>query len=217
MEHVGLVFVGVILFVNGLSSLGVISAKSTVPLNFFVGILQMVLPTIVMLQSSGDPQAVAGAWPSYLFGMTYLWVGYNAASGGDEAGFGWYSLFVAAIALYEVAAVFPSDPVMSVIWLSWALAWFLFFLQLSLYRTTFGAVDLRRFTGWYLALIAFPSSTIPALLLMNGLWTPSARTGLASIAILLAIVVASVLLSREHRPRLGTQPPLLKRPLEPGI
>ena len=45
MVHVGLVFVGLILFVNGLVSLGRIPARSAAVLNLLVGGVQILLPT----------------------------------------------------------------------------------------------------------------------------------------------------------------------------
>ena len=43
MSNVGLLYVGVILFINGLMLIGVIPGKSAAILNFFVGGMQVVL------------------------------------------------------------------------------------------------------------------------------------------------------------------------------
>ena len=44
MSAVGLMFVGAVLFVNGLLFLGWIDAKSAAPFNIFVGALQAAIP-----------------------------------------------------------------------------------------------------------------------------------------------------------------------------
>ncbi|MGR6902177.1 Transporter [Glutamicibacter creatinolyticus] len=207
MEHVGLVFVGVILLVNGLAAAGIIGARSTIPLNFLVGTIQVVLPTIILAQAGGDPQLVSGAWPSYLFGITYLWVGYSLVTGAEEHGFGWYCLFVAAIALYQALSLLGSDPVFAVIWLCWAVAWFLFFWRLSLGRERAGEVDIQRFTGWFLILTGIPSSTVPALFLMRGSWTTLPLAGgLCLAALVLVLLVCSQLARRTAAPRHPQQP-----------
>jgi hypothetical protein len=72
MAHVGLVFVGLFLFINGLVSLSRIPARSAAVLNLMVGGVQILLPTLIMVQAGSDTLMVNGAWPSYLFGMTYL-------------------------------------------------------------------------------------------------------------------------------------------------
>ena len=76
MGNVGLLLVGVALFVSGLVSVGVVSPRGAAPLNLFVGAAQVVLPTLVLVQSAGEPTTVNATWPSYLFGFTYLWFGF---------------------------------------------------------------------------------------------------------------------------------------------
>lgn len=207
MEHVGLVFVGVILLLNGLSAAGMISGRSTIPLNFLVGLIQLVLPTVVLIQAAGNIDLIAAAWPSYLFGITYLWVCYSLLTGVEETGFGWYCLFVAGIALYQVVRLLAFDPLFSVIWLCWAVAWFLLFWKLALGRESFAGRDTTRFTGWFLILTGIPSSTVPALLLMGGIWPTSGSAALvALVLLLLAGVVAA---------RLARRAPLLDQPPTP--
>ena len=97
MGSVGLLYVGAVLIVNGLMLLGRVDARAAAPLNFFVGAAQVVLPTLVLLQSQGDPDVLAATWPSYLFGFTYLWFGFLTVFRIEPQAFGWYSAFVAAI------------------------------------------------------------------------------------------------------------------------
>lgn len=198
MGNAGLLLVGAVLFVNGISSLGLISNRSAAPLNLLVGLAQVVLPTLVMVQAAGDSRIIDTAWPSYLFGFTYLWYGLISLTDIDPKGFGWYSAFVAAIAVYKTATTVNADPISAVMWLTWAIMWALFFLQSALGVTRTAGIDLGRFTGWLLVLLGIPSCTVPALFVFNGLW---ARTQVAGISALAALVVLSALSVILARPR----------------
>lgn len=77
MSSVGLLYVGAVLFINGLMLLGKIPGKSAAVMNFFVGVMQIVFPTIILTQANGDPTVILGASGLYLFGFTYLYVGFN--------------------------------------------------------------------------------------------------------------------------------------------
>lgn len=196
MGNVGLLLVGVVLFVNGLATLGVVRPRGAAPLNFFVGTAQIVLPTLVLVLHGSEPGVLQATWPSYLFGITYLWFGFQTIYGIEPEGFGWYSLFVAAIAGYYAVTSVATDPVFAVIWAAWATMWALFFVLLGLGRTTAGTLDLGRFTGWFLVLLGIPTCTVPALLLLDGRWSTSPVAGLAALAGLAVATVASVALAR---------------------
>lgn len=200
MGNVGLLLVGVVLFVNGLSSLGVVPARSAAPINFFVGTAQIVLPTLVLLQGGSDPAVLNATWPSYLFGITYLWFGFQIVHGLEPQGFGWYSAFVAGIAAFYAVAAIATDPVFAVIWATWAAMWSLFFLLLGLGRTHVGTLDLGRFAGWFLVLLGIPTCTVPALFLLNGRWSTSPTAGLAALAALAALTALAVVLTRAGAP-----------------
>ncbi|MBN3456027.1 AmiS/UreI family transporter [Mycobacterium sp. DSM 3803] len=200
MGNVGLLLVGVALFVNGLVSVGVVSPRGAAPLNLFVGAAQVVLPTLVLVQSAGEPTTVNATWPSYLFGFTYLWFGFIQIFDIDPRGFGWYSSFVAAIALLYAVRSIGTDPVFAVIWATWAIMWTLFFVLLGLGVTKAGRVDLGHFTGWFLVLLGVPTCTLSALLLLNGIWPTSAYAGLSALALLaFAAVLSAVLAQRSAR------------------
>jgi hypothetical protein len=198
MGNAGLLLVGAVLFVNGISSLGLISSRSTAPLNLLVGLAQVVLPTLVMVQAAGDSRIIDATWPSYLFGFTYLWYGLISLTDIDSKGFGWYSAFVAAVAVYKTATTVNADPISAVMWLTWAIMWAMFFLQSALGVTRAASIDLGRFTGWLLVLLGIPSCTVPALFLFNGTW---ARTQVAGISALAALVGLSALSAILARPR----------------
>ncbi|HTM84305.1 MAG TPA: AmiS/UreI family transporter [Mycobacterium sp.] len=196
MGNVGLLLVGVVLFVNGLSSLGVVPARSAAPLNIFVGAAQVVLPTLVLVQAGGDAAIINAAWPSYLFGFTYLWFGLLAIFDLEPQGFGWYSAFVAAIAaLYAINSI-GTDPVFAVIWATWALMWTLFFVLLGLGVTRVGRLDLGRFTGWFLVLLGIPTCTVSAIFLLNGIWSTSGLGGAVALGVLVGAALLSATLAR---------------------
>jgi len=196
MGNVGLLLVGAVLFVNGLSSLGLVSGRSAAPLNLFVGAAQVVLPTLILVQAGGDSTLIAATWPSYLFGFTYLWFGLINLAGFEPQGFGWFSLFVAGVAVYEAVIAWTSDPVFAVIWLTWAIMWTLFFLLLGLGVQRLGSLDLGRATGWFLVLLGIPSCTVPGVLQIQGIWTTDAAAGYAALVALVVAAALSVLFTR---------------------
>ncbi|MDG5774298.1 AmiS/UreI family transporter [Mycolicibacterium fortuitum] len=207
MGNVGLLYVGAVLFVNGLMLLDVVPARSAAVLNLFVGALQCVLPTDMLVMAAGDPAAVLAASGLYLFGFTYLYVGIVNLTGLEPQGIGWFSLFVACGAVVYSALSFTvvNDPVFGVIWLAWAALWLLFFLVLGLRRAR-----LTRFTGWSVVLLSQPTCTLPAFLMLSGNYRTS--PGIAAIwAVGLAalLLVARVLSAhRTHQPRTAANEPV---------
>jgi putative amide transporter protein len=180
MASVGLLYVGAVLIVNGLMLLGRVEARSAAPLNFFVGGLQVLTPTYLIITSGGDGDTILGASGLYLFGFTYLYVGLNLLTGTDSTGVGWYSLFVAVAALGFSAVNFGKldDAPFGVIWLYWAFLWLLFFLVLGR-----GRAGLSRYTGAVCAIQGWVTAWVPALLLLTG-----AYAGLSGVvAVVLAV------------------------------
>ncbi len=88
MGSVGLLYVGAVLFVNGLMLLGTVPVRSASVLNLFVGALQCVVPTVMLIQAQGDSSAVLAASGLYLFGFTYLYVGISNLAGFEPEGIG---------------------------------------------------------------------------------------------------------------------------------
>ena len=167
MGLVGLLYVGAVLFVNGLLLLGVVEGRSAAPINLFVGALQVVTPTYLIVTANNDPLAILSASGLYLFGFTYLYVGINLLAGLDTTGVGWFSLFVAIMTLGYSYANFMilGDRPFGVIWLMWGFLWTLFFLLLGLKHDW-----LMRYTGWVTIIQAWVTAAIPAFLLLTDLW-----------------------------------------------
>lgn len=196
MGSVGLLYVGAVLFVNGLMMLGVVPPRSAAGLNLMVGGLQCVIPTILLTQAGGDAGAVLAASGLFLFGFTYLYVGIGNLANLEPQGLGWFSLFVAvaAVAYAMLAITVGNDPVFGVIWLSWAVLWLLFFLVLGL-----GRQELTGFTAWSVILLSQPTCTVPAFLLMTGNYQTSAGAAVVWAAVLGALLVVAMVISSRSR------------------
>lgn len=191
MGNVGLLLVGAVLFVNGLAVLGVVAPRAAAPLNFFVGGVQVVLPTIILAQAGGDLAVINATWPSYLFGFTYLFYALLVTLDLEPQGMGWFSAFVAAVALFHAVTTWGSDPVFAVIWLTWAIMWSLFFALMALGRS-----DLGRFTGWFLVLLGVPTCTIAGVALLRGAWSTSVTAGALAVGALIVATALSLVLAR---------------------
>ncbi|MFE0020310.1 AmiS/UreI family transporter [Amycolatopsis sp. NPDC059021] len=191
MGNVGLLYVGAVLLINGLMLLGRVPARAAAPLNLFVGGLQCVTPTVLIIQAGGQQNAILAASGLYLFGFTYLYVGIANLAGLPPEGIGWFSLFVAGAAVVYAGISFwhDHDPVFGVIWLAWALLWTLFFLVLGL-----GMERLTRFTGWTVVLFSQPTCSVPALLGLTGGYSTGAGAGLLAAAVAVLLLVAAALL-----------------------
>lgn len=191
MGSVGLLYVGAVLFLNGVMLLGWVDGKSAAPLNIFVGVLQVVTPTYLIFTANGDVNAILGASGLYLFGFTYLYVACNLLMDLDGTGLGYFSAFVSACAVIYAGANFFRDGFgdngFGVIWLYWAFLWGLFFVLLGL-----GRDDIGRYTGAVTAIQGIVTGAIPAFLLLTGSWADNANL----VAVLLAVfgVVAFVAL-----------------------
>ncbi len=191
VANIGLLFVGIVLLVNGLNALGVVPDRSAAVLNLFVGSLQVVLPTIILIQHGSDVGVLAATWPTYLFGFTYLYFGLNILYSIEPQGFGWFSAFVAAIAGYHAVISIRTDPIFAVIWLTWAIMWSLFFLLLALDKTA-----LTRFTAWFLILLGVPTCTLTALAKFNNVWSTDAAAGFAALVVLALATAGAWALAR---------------------
>lgn len=179
MSSVGLIYVGLVLVINGLMLLGWLTPREVGPLNLFVGVLQVLTPTYLIFVAAGDPDAIFAASGIYLFGFTYLWVGINCYTDHSNAGFGWFALLVAICAFVYAADSFgrSSDFGFGVVWLLWAVLWFLFFLVLGLDVDSLGPP-----TGIYTVATGVITGAVAFISLMGG-WTGDATT-----AVVIAVV-----------------------------
>lgn len=199
MGNVGLLYVGAVLFINGLALLGWVRGNGAVPLNVFVGLLQVFTPTYLIISSGGATDVIFGASGLYLFGFTYLYVAMNTIWGFEGTGLGFFSLFVAiaAVAYAVVNLVTYQDYAFAVIWLLWGYLWWLFFQLLGRDRE-----GLTTWTGAVAAVEGWFTAAVPAFLLLTGWWDalPNAVWAL----VVLVLNVGGLLLARS---RLGSLSP----------
>lgn len=196
MGAVGLLYVGAILFLNGTMLLGWIDAKSAAPLNVFVGLLQVVTPTYLIINADGDMTQILGAAGLYLFGFTYLYVAWNLLGNLDGSGLGMFSLFVAiAAVVFSVISFDAGDRVFGVIWLYWAYLWLLFFYLLARKRDGLG-----RYTGAVAAIEGWVTGAIPAFLILTGRIADIDANTLAIVLAVFGVVVFGALFFTMRQP-----------------
>jgi hypothetical protein len=159
-------FVGAVLFINGLLFLGKVDAKGAATFNLFVGALQVAIP-FYLIATAATTDELLLASGIFLFGFTYLYVGISNLAGQEPTGLGWYSCWVAIMAAaFGVTEIVKFDePTIGLLWLQWSVLWGLFFLILAL-----GYERLTPVTGWLTVILAFTTCTIPGYLLLLGEW-----------------------------------------------
>jgi putative amide transporter protein len=190
---VGLLYVGAVLFVNGLALVGWVKGTSMIPMNLFVGLLQVVTPLYLIFSAHGNQATIVGASGLFLFGFTYLYVAMNNAFNLDGTGLGWFCLFVvfaacvysvwnfthsAALGVGLVGGNNSVGDLLGVLWATWAVLWLLFWLVLAL-----GKTGLTKFTGAWCAAQGIYTGLVPAVVLLN---IPSAVT--TSFAVVIGVV-----------------------------
>lgn len=177
MISVGQTFVGAALFVNALVMLGKIDARSAGVFNLFVGALQTAVPAYLLVTATSSDQVLAAAG-LFLFGFTYLYVGIGNLAGLDGSGLGWYSAWVAVMAVgFGITNIVRFDDVVTgLLWLQWAVLWGLFFVVLGLGLEKYG-----RLTAYVTLLLSFTTCTVPGFLALLGVWSevPSWAVGVA--------------------------------------
>ena len=180
-----------------------------IPMNLFVGILQVVTPFYLIFTAHGDQAVIVGASGLFLFGFTYLYVAMNNAFNLDGTGLGWFCIFVAAAAVvyswwnFSGYASLSTDDaalgdLLGVLWASWAVLWFLFFLVLGL-----GKTQLTRFTGAWCAAQGIYTGLVPAIVLLN---IPNALTTTFVVVIGAVSVASFVAFFALLRPRWSPTP-----------
>ena len=189
MGSVGLLYVGAVLFLNGCMLLGWVDTRAAVPLNIFVGILQVITPTYLIFTANGNTTQILAASGLYLFGFTYLYVAMNLWNDLDGTGLGYFSLFVAICAVaYAVISFRDKDYAFGVIWLYWSFLWLLFFFLLGRGRDSLG-----RYTGAVAVVQGWVTGAIPAFLLLTEGWQEFASKDLAIGLAVFGVVVFGAL------------------------
>ena len=139
MLGLALLYVGAVLFLNGLWLMGRIGDREIAIINIFSGLLTAAVAAYLAFGPNADDQSIRAGALTLLFSFTYLWVAYNRFQDVDGRGLGWYSLFV-AITVVPVAVVQfmdASSPLgywLGVCWAAWAVLWFMYFLLLAMQK-----------------------------------------------------------------------------------
>ncbi|RWQ75435.1 AmiS/UreI family transporter [Bacillus cereus] len=166
MGYVGLLLSGAALFLNSLVILGKAEMKSAGVFNLFVGALQIIIPFYLIMISDQSNWTVYSYAATFLFGLTYLYVGVTFIKGMDSSGLGWFCIWVAIIALFYMVVSFVQfhDVVNALTWFMWALLWYLFFVLNTQ----------KKNINQYLGRIAFVQSwvtlTLPSLFYFMEVW-----------------------------------------------
>jgi hypothetical protein len=207
MSAVGLLFVGAVLFVNGLLFLGRIDAKSAAPFNLFVGALQVAIP-FYLIATAPAPSDILLDAGIFLFGFTYLYVGISNLAGQSLVGLGWYSAWVAIMAAaFGITNIVKfHGPTIGLLWLQWSVLWALFWLVLAV-----GVTRLTAPAGWLTLILSFTTCTIPGFLLLLGEWG-HVGTWLVLVVMAATLVVVAPITIRSLR-----QPAEVPDPAEAAV
>jgi hypothetical protein len=200
MSSVGLLFVGAVLFLNGLLFLGKADAKGVAVFNLFVGTLQVAIPFYLIATAKG-PEEILAAAGIFLFGFTYLYVGIVNLAGLDSGGIGWYSLWVAVMATgFGLTNILRfHDTPTGLLWLQWAVLWGLFWVVLAL-----GIERLTALAGWLTLILSVTTCSIPGFLLLLGEWGRVPSWAVLASIVVVALVLTPVAL--RSSPSTGSSP-----------
>jgi hypothetical protein len=154
--------------------------------------MQVVFPTVMLIQANGDPALTLSAAPAYLFGFTYLYVAFNEITGASGEGLGWFSLFVTVAAIFfSVMKFIDHSPTYGVLWLGWGFLWFLFYLMLAR-----GQQSIERTAGWLTLLLGVFTVGIPGVLELAGVFPDTVGVAWLAFATILVITLFSFALGR---------------------
>lgn len=173
MVSVVLLFVGAVLFCNGIWLLGKISDDEIVIINVFSGGTNVVIAIIAITigQLKGNFALVVFSAQILLFAFTYLWVAYNQRVKTDGRGLGWFCLFVALTAAPTAVLTLGSTGGNAFLvwlgfnWAVWAVLWFLYWGLLAVQW------PITKITGYVTLVEGIVTGWLPAYLLMSGYLT----------------------------------------------
>jgi hypothetical protein len=162
-----LLYVGAVLFLNGLWLLGRIGDKEIWIINAFSGGITLLVALRLAFSSDADAASIKAAALTLLFTFTYFWVAMNRYNQADGRGLGWFSLFVSITAVPVAVETLINAHTLwetwfGLSWVAWAVLWFLFFVLLALQK------PIVRVTGWLTMLEGIFTGWLPGYLLLSG-------------------------------------------------
>lgn len=190
MAYICLILSGAALLINGLTLLGRVPGRDSGVFNVLIGGLQLVLCTAVAVTADGSLPTLLSIAGTFLFGLTYLYVGLDALAGLGSTGLGWFCGLVAAIAVVFAVSNITVDPFLAVLWATWAGLWSLFFLLLALGR------PIGEYTAWALVISSQTTTTVPALFGLAGRWPTGIGATAAAAVVLIGVFVGAWSLTR---------------------
>lgn len=163
-----LLWVGAVLFLNGLWLMGKIQDREIVVINVVSGLVAGAVVLQGAFGAGASALSIKSAAVTLMFGTTYFWVAHNRLADVDGRGLGWFSLFVAITLVPVVLRSFAeaasvADWWMAVNWLVWAVLWFMYFLLLALQKPILKA------TAWVTLLTGIGTGWLPGWLMLEGL------------------------------------------------
>jgi acid-activated urea channel len=161
-----LVFVGIVLIMNGTLRLSGVNAKSTAFMNFVTGTILVVSNFILLFNAAGDVFVFQNVTSGLLFGFTYLFIGANHVFELDWRPFGWFSLCVAIYAsTMAVTAFNPADVRFTLLWGAWAILWLEGFVEIVL-----GVKPLSKIFPWLSITEGIFAAFLPAMFMLLNAW-----------------------------------------------
>lgn len=165
-----LLYVGGVLFINGLSMLGKIAPKEAALMNLLTGGLCLLVSLHGLDRS--DPVSIRAGALGLLFAFTYLWVAYVHLTEQDGQGLGWFSLFVAVTAAWVTVDQMALAHGIASYWLAgcwaaWTVLWMCFFV--------IGALRQKRWNrpvAWLTIVQSVLTAWLPGYLLLSGRMLP---------------------------------------------
>lgn len=163
-----LLYVGAVLFLNGLWLLGRIGDKEIWIINAFSGGITLLVSLKLAFASDANAASIKAAALTLLFTFTYFWVAMNRYNQADGRGLGWFSLFVSITAIpVAIETLIQANTLwgtwFGLCWVAWAALWFLFFVLLALQK------PIGRVTGWLTMLEGIFTGWLPGYLLLAGI------------------------------------------------
>ncbi len=169
-----LLYVGAVLFLNGLWLMGKIGDNEIAAINVFSGIHTLLISYHLALGPNADAGSIRAAAFTLLFTFTYFWVALNRYNNADGRGLGWFSLFVAITCVPIAQSTFAGaastwDVWFGFCWVIWAVVWFMFFLLLVMGK------PIAYVTGATTAFAGVVTGWLPGYLLLQGYIGPLAE------------------------------------------
>jgi len=176
MVYIVLYLVGGLLFVNGMFLLGHASnLAGVVAFNLIGGVLITIMALYIaakdLYSAFGETVSVIVGASCLTFSIAYLMIAFEGASiirgfevKADFTTLGWYALpmsiciFSLALGWFQILGKkMPKVPQFGILWLTWGVAFFLFFLTFAL------KAPVGKFTGYYIIIIGIITCSYPAL------------------------------------------------------